>query len=76
MHLKPLLITVAALALLSGITWFATRPPAPPAAAGDRAGEPVAPAAQIAPATRVAITENGKTGELVRGDAQAGRVAP
>jgi hypothetical protein len=75
MNLKPLLIAVIVLALLSGITWFATRPPAPVSAADDRAGESVVPAGQVAAAARVTITEDGKTVELVRGDDPAWRVA-
>ncbi|WP_342750906.1 DUF4340 domain-containing protein [Termitidicoccus mucosus] len=75
MNLKPLLIAVIVLALLSGITWFATRPPAPANAADDRTGESVVPADQVAVATRVTIAEGGKTVELVRGDDQAWRVA-
>ncbi len=75
MNLKPLLIVVFVLALLSGVTWFATRPTPPPAAAGDRSGEALVPAAQIAAAARVTIADDGKTVELVRGDDQVWRVA-
>jgi hypothetical protein len=75
MNLKPLLIVVIVLALLSGVAWFATRPSAPASAADDRTGESVVLADQIAAAPRVTITENGNTVELARGGDQTWRVA-
>ncbi|MDR1280355.1 MAG: DUF4340 domain-containing protein [Opitutaceae bacterium] len=68
MKLKTLLLTVLILAALSGATWFATRPPSPPPTpeGNGNIGAPVAPAAKIAEATRVRITDDGKTIELAR----------
>ncbi|EIP97042.1 hypothetical protein OpiT1DRAFT_01470 [Opitutaceae bacterium TAV1] len=67
MKLKTLLLTVLILAALSGATWFATRPQKPATPEGNgNVGAPVAPAAKIAGATRVRITDDGKTVELAR----------
>ena len=75
MNLKPLAITVAILAILSGITWFTTRPPTPVRESGDRTGEDTVPRDLIANATRITITDGGKTVELAQGTGLTWRVA-
>lgn len=74
MKLKPLVITVAVLLVLAGITWIATRPPAP-VTADARVGKALAPTEKIARAARVVITDNGKKIELARGADQTWRNA-
>ena len=65
MKLKTLALAVAVLAVLSGVTYFVRRP-APPASADSRIGQPLAPAAPLAQAAKVRISDQGKTVELVK----------
>ena len=68
MKLKTLLIAVLALAGLSVVVHFATRP-APRVASDPRIGQPLLPADVAANATRVTLSEKGNTVILSRDDA-------
>ena len=75
MKLNTLLIVVALLAALSGAAWFFNRSTPPPSLVDARIGQSILSAAAAEKATRVRITEKGKTVLLVR-DADSGwRVA-
>src|SRR5471030_602725 len=65
MKLKPLVLGVALLALLSAVAFWVNRPPAAPAA-DPRVGQPLADPAAIARAARLRLTDGGKTVILVR----------
>jgi Domain of unknown function (DUF4340) len=65
MKLKPLVLSVILLAVLSGIAFWANRP-SPAAAADPRAGQPLADPAAIAQAAQVRLTDDGKTVLLTR----------
>ncbi|HEY9249601.1 MAG TPA: DUF4340 domain-containing protein, partial [Rariglobus sp.] len=71
MKLKTLLIVVALLAALSGAAWFLNRPASASSAADPRLGKPVLDTAAAEKASRLKITEKGKTVLLVR-DAGSG----
>lgn len=71
MKLKTLLIVVALLAALSGAAWFFNRSTPPPSLADARIGQPILSTAAAEKATRIRITEKGKTVLLVR-DADTG----
>lgn len=71
MKLKTLLIVVALLAALSGATWFLNRPSAAASSADTRLGRPVLATDAAEKASRIKITEKGKTVLLGR-DAEAG----
>ena len=65
MKLKTLVLGVALLAVLSGIAFWANRPPAPPPA-DPRVGQPLADPAAITQATQLRLTDDGKTVLLAR----------
>jgi hypothetical protein len=65
MKLKPLVLSVILLAVLSGIAFWANRP-APGPAADPRVGQPLADPAAIAQAAQVRLTDDGKTVLLTR----------
>jgi hypothetical protein len=65
MKLKSLAIAVAILAVLSAIAYWYNRPPPPPAA-DPRVGLPLADAGAIGRATRLRVSDQGKTVELKR----------
>jgi len=66
MKVKPLFIIVAVLAAASGITWFLTRPPAPPPA-DPRVGKPLLDTAIIQKTARVEVAEAGKSVAVSKG---------
>lgn len=75
MKLKTLLIVVVLLAALSGAAWFFNRPASASSTTDSRLGKPVLDTAAAEKASRLKITEKGKTVLLVR-DADSGwRVA-
>jgi hypothetical protein len=65
MKLKPLVLTVVLLAVLSGLAYWANRP-APAPAADPRVAQPLAAPAAIAQATQLRLTDDGKTVLLTR----------
>lgn len=65
MKLKTLIVTVAALAALSLIVFFVTRP-APPATADTRIGEPLVETGLVEKAAKLRITDAGKTVTVTR----------
>jgi hypothetical protein len=65
MKLKTLAIVVAALAVLSAVTFFVQRP-APPPSADARIGQPLADAAILEKAVKVRVADLGKTVLLVK----------
>lgn len=74
MRLKTLLITVAALALLSAVAFFVRRP-APPPSADPRLGQPLVEQSTIEQAAKLRLTDAGKTVTLVRQSDGTWRVA-
>lgn len=75
MKLKTLLIVVALLAALSGAAWFFNRPTSASSSADTRIGKPVVDTVIAEKASRVRISEKGKTVLLVRDAEAAWRVA-
>jgi len=65
MKLKTLVLSVAILAVLSGIAFWANRPPSAPPA-DPRVGQPLADPAAITQATQLRLTDGGKTVLLKR----------
>jgi hypothetical protein len=65
MKLKTLVLCVGLLALLSGLAFWANRPPAAPAA-DPRLGHALADPAAIAQAAQLRLTDDGKTVLLIR----------
>jgi hypothetical protein len=65
MKLKPIVIAVAVLAVLSVVTFFVQRP-APPPSADARIGQPLAAATTLAQAAKVRVADQGKTVLLVK----------
>lgn len=65
MKLKTLIVIVAALAALSVVA-FLVRRPAPPAVADARVGQPLVDRALIEKATKLRLSDGGKTVELTR----------
>ena len=66
MKLKPLIVSVSALAVLSIIVFVVRRPEAP-ASADARVGAPVVEAALIEQATKLRIVDQANTVTLTRG---------
>lgn len=65
MKLKNLVITVAVLAILSGVVYFANRP-APRLSADPRVNQPVVAPSVVERAARLKITDQGKSVELAK----------
>jgi hypothetical protein len=65
MRLKTLVVTIAVLAALSAVAYFARRPEPPPVADA-RVGQPLVDRAAIEKAQKLRIADTGKTVELVR----------
>lgn len=65
MKLKTLVLSIALLAVLSGLAYWANRPPAA-APADPRVGQPLADPAAISQAAQVRVTDEGRTVLLVR----------
>lgn len=74
MKLRPLLLVVAALGLVAVVVHFATRP-SPPPAADPRVGQPLVARDVVERATRLRLSEGGRTVEVVKADDGAWRVA-
>ncbi len=67
MKLRPLLLAVAVLAVLSGVVALVNRPPAPPAADA-RIGQPLVATDLVDKAAGFRLTSDGKTVELKKTD--------
>ncbi len=65
MKLKTIVIAVAILAVLSAIAFWSNRTP-PPAATDPRVGQPLADAAAISRASRLRVSDQGKTAQLAK----------
>lgn len=74
MKLRPLLLAVAVLAVLATVVHFATRPSAAPAA-DPRVGQPLVAAALIERASKLTLTETGRTVEVAKASDGSWRVA-
>jgi hypothetical protein len=65
MKIKSIVLTIAVLAALSAVAFFATRP-TPPPVADARIGQPIVDRAVVEKAAKVRFTDQGKTILLVR----------
>lgn len=65
MKIKSIVLTIALLAVLSAVAFFATRP-APPLIADQRLGQPIVDRAIVEKAAKLRFTDQGKTVTLVR----------